>query len=203
MTKLKLIERSKHSEDLLLKAAGKLFRQKGFTSTTVREIAGAAGMLPGSLHYRYATKESLLLALMEQGITKAINAVRSAIAASRDPIERVRLSMRAHLRLLIHEDDTIYVSLYEWRALRGEARESMVRLRDRYDALWDGLIYEAAGGGRLRPDIDLKLVRLSILGAGNWVAQWYSPEGDLSPDDIADAFVDNLLHGILADDRKA
>ncbi|HXU09465.1 MAG TPA: TetR/AcrR family transcriptional regulator [Blastocatellia bacterium] len=202
MTKLKLIKDSKQDEDPLLKAAGKLFRQKGFASTTVREIAGAGGMLPGSLHYRYATKESLLLALMEQGITQAINAVRSAIAASRDPIERVRLALRAHLRLLIHEDDTIYVLLYEWRALSGEARETMVRLRDRYDALWDGLLYEAAGTGRLRTEIDLKLVRLSTLGAVNWVAQWYSPGGDLAPDEIADTFANNLLHGILAEDRK-
>ena len=202
MAKLRLIEPSP-SEDPLLKAAGKLFRQKGFASTTVREIAAAAGVLPGSLHYRYSTKESLLLALMEQGITKAIEALRLAIAAARDPIERIRLSMRAHLRLLIHEDDTIYVLLYEWRALTGEARETMVRLRDRYDALWDGLFYEAAGTGRLRADINLKLVRLSTLGAINWVAQWYSPEGDLSPDDLADAFADNLLHGILVEDRNA
>ena len=202
MAKLHLVEQSKQSEDSLLKSAGKLFREKGFASTTVREIAAAAGILPGSLHYRYATKESLLLALMEQGITKAINAIRSAIAESRDPIERIRLSMRAHLRLLIHDDDTIYVSLYEWRALKGEARESMVRLRDRYDALWDGLFYRATGSGRLRTDIDLKLVRLSTLGALNWVAQWYS-EGGLSPDDVADAFADNLLRGLLAEDRKA
>jgi AcrR family transcriptional regulator len=203
MAKLKLIGNSIQDEDPLLKAAGKLFRRKGFASTTVREIAGAAGILPGSLHYRYATKESLLLALMEQGITKAIDAVLSAIGESRDPIERVRLSLRAHLRLLIHEDDTIYVLLYEWRALKGETRESMVRLRDRYDALWDGLFYEAAGSGKMRTDIDLKLVRLSTLGAVNWVAQWYSPEGEFSPDDIADAFADNLLHGILAEDRKS
>lgn len=202
MPKLKLISHSEQDQDPLLRAAGKLFRQKGFASTTVREIAAGAGMLPGSLHYRYPTKESLLLALMEQGITKAINAIRSAIAASPDPLERIRLSIGAHLRLLIDEDDTIYVLLYEWRALTGEARESMVRFRDRYDALWDGLLYEAAGGGNLRTNVDLKVARLFTLGAVNWVAQWYSPEGDLSPDDIADAFADNLLHGILADERK-
>lgn len=203
MAKLRLIGDSVPEEDPLLKAAGKLFRQKGFASTTVREIAGEAGVLPGSLHYRYATKESILLALMEQGITKALKSVRTAIGTSRDPIERIRLSLRAHLDLLIHEDDTIYVLLYEWRALNGDVRESMVRLRDRYDALWDGLFYEAAGTGRIRTDIDLKLVRLSTLGSMNWVAQWYSPKGGLSPDDIADTFTDNLFHGILVEDPKA
>ena len=197
MTKLKIAEKDKENRDPLLAAAGQLSRTKGFAATTVRDIANAAGMFPGSLHYRYPTKEALLLALMEQGITKATTAVRVAISSSQDPLDRVRLAIRAHLQLLLHEDDSIYVLLYEWRALTGEARESMVRLRDKYDALWDGLLYELAGTAKLRVDIDLKLVRLSALGSINWVAQWYSPQGELTPDDIADTFASYLFHGIL------
>ena len=197
MTKLKIAAKDKENPDPLLAAAGQLFRTKGFAATTVRDIANAAGMFPGSLHYRYPTKEALLLALMEQGITKATTAVRVAISSSQDPLDRVRLAIRAHLQLLLHEDDSIYVLLYEWRALTGDVRESMVRLRDKYDALWDGLLYELAGTAKLRVDIDLKLVRLSALGSINWVAQWYSPQGELTPDDIADTFASNLFHGIL------
>jgi len=199
VTKLKLLKQGKHDDDPLLRAAGQLFRRKGFSATTVRDIAHAAGVLPGSLHYRYATKEAMLLALMEQGITKASGSVRVAIAASREPLERIRLALRSHLQLLLQEDDSIYVLLYEWRALTGEARDSMARLRDRYDSLWDGLLYEAAGTTKLRHDLDLKLVRLSFLGAINWVAQWYSPEGQRSPEEIADIFADHMLRGILSD----
>src|SRR3954471_3717447 len=83
----------------ILKAAGKLFRSKGFAATTVREIAAAAQMLPGSLHYRYASKDEILVALMQRGIDHAIEAVRVATAFERDPIERLRLGMRAHLIL--------------------------------------------------------------------------------------------------------
>lgn len=197
MTKLRLVKHPDADHDVLLKAAGQLFRQHGFAATTVRDIAKAAGVLPGSLHYRYATKESLLLALMERGITTATTAVRRAISATRNPIERIRIATRAHLHLLLLEDDSIYVLLYESRSLTDDASESMARLRDRYDALWEGLLYEAAGTGKLRADIDLKLVRLALFGSLNWVAQWYSPEGELTPDEIADAFADNMLRGIL------
>jgi AcrR family transcriptional regulator len=199
MAKLNLVVDEKATgRDRLLRTAGRLFRQKGFEATTVREIAKAAGVLPGSLHYRYATKEALLLTLMEQGITKATDAVRAAIAASQDPLQRIRLALRAHLQLLVHDDDSIYVLLYEWRALTGEPRQSLARLRDRYDALWDGLLYAAAGTSKLRGELDLKLVRLSLLGSLNWVAQWYSPEGQYTPDQIADTFSQNILHGILS-----
>ena len=70
MPKPTLVVESDDPQVGLLEAAGKLFRQKGFAATTVREIAEAAGVWPGSLHYYFPTKESILLALMEQGIQK-------------------------------------------------------------------------------------------------------------------------------------
>ncbi|MFL5540600.1 MAG: TetR/AcrR family transcriptional regulator [Longimicrobiaceae bacterium] len=183
----------------MFRAAGQLFRQKGFEAATVREIAAAAGMLPGSLHYRYASKEELLLALMDRGITSAVAAVRLAIAGVGDPLERMRAALRAHLHLLVRDDEAIYVLLYEGRSLSGPAREHMVRLRDRYDALWDGLLHAAAGTGRIRPEVDLRLVRLFLLGGVNWAAQWFSPSGTYSADEVADAFADMVLRGLSTD----
>lgn len=190
-------------ESRLLDAAALLFRQKGFAATGLREIARDAGLLPGSVHYRFPTKEALLVALMERAVERAIAAVRSAAAETSDPTERVRLGLRAHLRLLVSRDDSVHVLLYEWRSLTGPAREDMVRLRDRYEAFWDGMLYEAAGAGRLRADADLKLVRLFGFGAVNWVATWYSPDGGRTPEEIADAFWAYLAFGLLADDKRS
>src|SRR4030095_9424714 len=61
----------------------------------------AAGKLPGSLHYRYPTKAGLLLALMKRGMEADLAALRGAIAPSRDPVDRLRLALRARLRLLL------------------------------------------------------------------------------------------------------
>ena len=88
-------------DEKLLAAAAWLFRRKGFAATTLREIAQAAGMLLGSVHYRYSTKDALLLALMERGIEHAIAAVQTAAAQSTDPTERIRLGLRAHLLMLL------------------------------------------------------------------------------------------------------
>lgn len=190
-------------ESKLLDAAARLFRQKGFAATGLREIARDAGVLPGSVHYRFPTKEALLVALMERAVERAIAAVRAAAEETSDPTERVRLGLRAHLRLLVSGDDSVHVLLYEWRSLTGRARDEMVRLRDRYEAFWDGMLYEAAGAGRLCAGADLKLVRLFGFGAVNWVATWYSPDGGRTPEEIADAFWSYLALGLLADDKRA
>ena len=47
--------------EFVLAAAAALFRERGYERTTVKEIAEACDMLPGSLHYRYPSKESLLV----------------------------------------------------------------------------------------------------------------------------------------------
>jgi AcrR family transcriptional regulator len=182
----------------VLAAAGRLFREKGYAATTVREIADLAGLLPGSLHYRYPTKDSLLLALMEQGMASAIEQVRKATAGCAEPLQRIQAAARAHLHLLLTDDDAIYVLLYEWRSVTAEARERMVRLRDRYEAIWDGLLHAAAGAGLISPAAELGLARLSLLGSLNWVVQWYSPAGLYSLDQIADELVGRLFSGISA-----
>ena len=183
-------------EDRFLDAAARLFRKKGFAATTVREIAREARMLPGSLHYRYPTKDSLLLALMKRGEDADMVGIRAAIRETRDPVERLRLALRARLRYLLSRPAS-QVVLYEWRSLEGAAREEMIRLRDRYEAFWSGLLYEAAGTGRLHPGIDLRLLRFLLFGAINGVALWYHADGPRTPDEISDAFWGFIAYGVV------
>lgn len=224
---------SPHDEEIdlrILRAAAKLFREQGFDGTTVREIAKAAQMLPGSLHYRYGSKDEVLVALMRRGTEKAMAAVREATAIEQDPIERLRLALRAHLRLLIHggsrrddegeqprrrperakhaqaetteqHDDALYVLLFDWRALPPRSRAGIERERAKYEAFWDVLIAEAAMTGKARPQLDLALLRRFSFGAINWVATWHQ-ELDLGADEIADAYFTYVAYGLLNDKSR-
>src|SRR3954469_8121451 len=104
--------RKTFDEDAVLDAAAHVFRRRGYGAATVREIAQAAGMFLGSLHYRYPTKDALLLGLMERAIGRAMAAVRAAVEPESDPVERLRLGLRAHLEVLLSGDDDFYVLLY-------------------------------------------------------------------------------------------
>lgn len=178
--------------DRLLLAAATEFRRHGVAGATVRGIAQSAGMLPGSLTYRFPTKESLVVALMEQAVASISVAVLEAIDGYADPLDRLRLAMRAHLRVLLEGSDAAYVLLFDWRRLSDDTRAALSRERHRYESIWDGLIYAAAASGQLAPGLDLALVRRFAFGAANSVAFWYQPGGALSSDQIADAF-SNLI----------
>ena len=191
---------AKADRELVLAAAARLFRQQGFDRTTVKEIAEACDMLPGSLHYRYPSKESILVDLMRLALEQISTSVSSAITDVSDPSEQLRRGINAHLDILVSGSDMVYVLLFEWRSLRGEAHHEMIELRDRYEALWAVMLESLSSQGVIRPDVNLHLLRLVGLGALNWVATWFEDGGRYSLEDVGD-FVWQLIANSVISDR--
>lgn len=187
--------------DSVLKSAARLFREQGYERTTVKEIAEACDMLPGSLHYRYQAKEDILVDLMRLGLEQASIAVSEAVAGVTEPAEQLRRGINAHLQMLVSGSDMVYVLLFEWRSLRGGARREMIKLRDRYESLWAAMLKLLAEQGVIRKDVDLELLRLIGLGALNWVATWFREEGRYSLEDIGD-FVWRMIRSAVLEERE-
>ncbi len=183
--------------EFVLGAAARLFRQKGFDKTTVKEIAEACGMLPGSLHYRYPSKESILVDLMRLALEQASGSLSEAIKGECDPLEQVRLGINAHLELLVGGSDKVYVLLFEWRSLHGASRQEMIDLRDRYELLWSAMLKSLSSQGLIRADVDRDLLRLIGLGALNWVATWFNEDGRYTVKDIGDFVWAVIKDGVI------
>ena len=181
----------------VLSNAARLFREKGFERTSLKEIAEACNMLPGSLYYRYNSKEALLVELMRRGVDLVTAEVESAYASSDDPVERMRLCINAHLRALLLDSDAVYVLLFEWRALGPEARKEIIELRDQYESLWADILETMIAQGVIRKNVDGRLLRLIGLGALNWVATWFDPNGAHSLDAIGDLIWQIAMDGVI------
>jgi AcrR family transcriptional regulator len=176
----------------IVRASAKLFREKGFAGTTVRDIANAVGMRSGSPFYHFGSKVDILVAVMEEGLRQGLEETRAVIARELPPRERLRALIESHLQT-IHGpgSDFIPVLLYEWRSLPDRHRKHIVAWRDQYDAAWQQALEDLRLEGELH--IDPKLARLFILGAVNFSALWYRPGGGLTLAQVADAAVAFLL----------
>ncbi|PHV07668.1 TetR family transcriptional regulator [Janthinobacterium sp. BJB412] len=158
----------------LIEKSARLFREKGYDNTTVRDIAAASGIQAGSWFYHFKTKQDILVAIMEQGMARSlaqIEAIGEQDLAPRAALERL---VEVHLHTLLAPDhDFIAVLLYEWRSLDQPSRDRIVALKDRYEAVWDEVIgaLHRSGDWAMPSRFD----RLLIFGALNWTVQWFKP----------------------------
>lgn len=179
----------------LLRAAAGLFRRQGFAATRTRDIAAAAGMRSGSPFYHFESKETLLAAVMLEGMQRALRQQAAApVAPDAPPPQRLRALVRSHFDVLLGPDsDFIPVMLYEWRSLSPAQRAEVNALRQQYEAAWVPVLQALHASEALRGDPSL--ARLMIFGALNWSVQWYQARGGgASLDDLTDTALQLFLH---------
>jgi AcrR family transcriptional regulator len=165
----------------LLAVAVREFSRKGFARTSVRDIAQAAGIQPGSLYHHFASKDDLFVAAHSAGMREVTRLVEAATARSHDPWERLEIAFTVHIRHLISGNDlTVWTGASLFLFESPEMQRQLRAERDRFEAVYRRLIADLP----LPAGIDRSLLRLQLLGALNWTRTWYRP-GKRSATEIA------------------
>ncbi len=159
-------------QDIIAQAAS-LFGARGYGLTSMRDIAAAVGILPGSVYYHFASKEALLAAVYADAIDGSIAALEAAVASLDDPWDRLEAACAAHLRLLLG-GGALAAVVVDGRQQPAAARAELTRERDRYEAVFRRLVAAAPLPAGVQPGP----FRLALLGALNWALTWYRPGGD-------------------------
>ncbi|MFD0387730.1 TetR/AcrR family transcriptional regulator [Tistrella bauzanensis] len=94
-------QRQNNRRDKLLQAAAHLFASQGYEATSMRDIASAVGMLPGSVYYHFPSKEDLFVAVHDEGVRQITDAVEAAIAGIDDPWDRLEAAAAGHMEALL------------------------------------------------------------------------------------------------------
>jgi AcrR family transcriptional regulator len=160
----------------------------------MRDLAGQAGLLPGSFYAHFSSKEEILYQIVIEAARQFLGGMEALRAVPASPEDRFRRAMRAHIEVVARDLEGARVFLHEWRALRGRRRAEITRLRRRYEDLWGEIVRDLAPA-------DPKLARLLALSAANWTYVWYDPTGPLGPEEIADRYTDLLLAGLKGNER--
>jgi AcrR family transcriptional regulator len=183
--------------ETILDAATHLFGATGYTGTTMREIANAVGVLPGSLYVHIDSKESLLLDIVEDGIDRFLRAVKPVASMTGPADERMREAIKAHVRVVGESPERTLVVFHQWRFLTGRNRARVVKKRSQYEGLFSTIQQDGVETGVFSADLDARIAVLTVLGALNWTPEWFSPEGPAGADEVGDRLADALLSGLL------
>ncbi len=167
----------------LLREAARLFREKGYERTTVRDLAAAVGIQSGSLFHHFRSKEEILKAVMVETIHLNTALMREAMAAESTSQGRLRALVRSELESINGQTgEAMAVLVFEWRSLSAPAQQEVLALRDIYEALWLDVLDALAADGIIRAEPFV--VRRMLTGALSWTVTWYRPGGGMSLDDL-------------------
>jgi AcrR family transcriptional regulator len=196
------VELSRREE--LLDLAARMFAERGFRATTVRDIADAAGILSGSLYHHFDSKESMVDEILTRFQDELFGRYEEIVAKGKGPRETLEAVIiasfesidRHHAEVAIYQNEAKYLAQFE--------RFGYLNDRNRqFRKLWAGILEDGVKAGVFRPDLDVELVYRFIRDTV-WVAvRWYRPGGGLSAPEIAKQYLGILLDGIATRRRRS
>lgn len=177
----------------VLHAALRAFRDRGYHATTLDDIAERLGVGKTALYHYFPDKEAILYACHQESLTELDRIIRGARRYA-SATERLAYVIREHVRVMT---DTLEGSplAFEVPALAPERQRLIIAARDRYERALRRMIDEGIAAGEFR-GVEPKIAVFAILGAVNWIARWYRPEGTLTAQELGRQFAEHLVGGL-------
>lgn len=187
---------TRNTREDVVAAAGRLFAQRGYHGTSMRDLGKELGLLGSSLYSHVESKQDLLVEVVEEGARLFEASADTALSAGETPEERLHALVMGHVHVVLDHLDIARTFLNEARMLGPEQRARVVAARDHYEETFRAVIGEGLASGVFRSDVDPKTSSIFILSILNAIERWYRPNGALDRDALVeeiDGFVTAAL----------
>lgn len=170
---------TRNKREDVVAAAGRMFADKGYHGTSMRDIGKAVGLLGSSLYSHIESKEDLLVEVVDEGARLFLDSASRAVATSSSADIRLRLLIEGHVEVVLDHRDVVRTYLNEARMLDDEHRATVLSARDNYEAAFRDAIKLGIEDGQYRAGLDPKMASIFILSILNALERWYQPDGGL------------------------
>ncbi|MEV6896698.1 TetR/AcrR family transcriptional regulator [Amycolatopsis sp. NPDC051372] len=181
----------------IVEIAASLFARKGYHGTSMRDIGREVGVHAGSLYVHIQSKEDLLEAIVHSIMERSERDMEEIIAAGGTATEQLRQVAARDLKLIGENKEFATVFFHEWRQLSEPRQQAVIASRDRWETGLRGIITQGIEAGEFR-EADPRIAGIALTSILNWAYVWYSPDGSLTTDELADRFADLLIEGLRA-----
>lgn len=172
------LPKSARTRQRILDAAAQVLSHKGYAGTRLSDVADVAGVQAPAIYYYFGSRDDLVEEVMWEGAHRVRLHVERVIAGFDDdvtPFERILAAVEAHLRFELHISDYTTASVRNAGQVPEHLRVRPAAEEAAYSKIWRDLFHSAQEAGQLRPDIDLNIFRLLLLGSMNWAVEWWNP----------------------------
>jgi len=176
--------------------ATRLFSEKGYDQTSIKDIADAAGILKGSLYAHVDSKEDILLAVVRDVHERFDTNVAACDALNAAPYGRLTAFLAGHFDVACSALEYHQIYSRDWRSLGPERYREIRAKRDAYQRYLTGLLADAQADGRVRADVTPRLLAITVLTMLNSMHTWFRPDRGFTAADVHAAYVGVVLTGI-------
>jgi TetR/AcrR family transcriptional regulator, cholesterol catabolism regulator len=162
----------------ILDAAARVLSANGYAGLRLTDVAAEAEIQAPAIYYYYASRDDLIEEVMWAGIADMREHVVRALGDLPDdtpPLDRLLAAVEAHLRHALEISDYTTASIRNAGQVPLSIRKRQILEEERYGEVWRKLVNDLAREGRLRPDLDLYIAQMLVLGALNWAVEWWNP----------------------------
>jgi AcrR family transcriptional regulator len=185
--------------EFILRIAARIFAEKGYHSTTMRDISRETQVSLAGLYHYCRSKEELLFLIQDNCFGRVLERLQERLQETIEPIEKLRLVIENHLSFFAANMAEMKVLSHEADSLAGEMRAHVSGKKQQYTQLVRQILSEAqqarADGA---PKIDLTVATYALFGMMNWIYNWYDPLGKLSVSELVENITRLFLSGFLA-----
>lgn len=187
---------SRNTKEDVVKAAGRLFAERGYHGTSMRDLGKELGLLGSSLYSHVTGKQDLLVEVVERGAALFQASADHASATPGSAADRLRAFVAGHVDVVLDHIDEARTFLNEARALDPRFRARIVSARDAYEGALRTLLADGIGDGSFREDLDPKLAGIFVLSILNAIDRWYGEGGPIDRTHLVDRITGFVLEGL-------
>ncbi len=185
----------KTRRETIIEHAQILFKQKGFSATTMRDLAEQVGVEAASLYNHIKSKDEILEDICFCVSNTYISHLKETLAINASTTEKIEALIRLHVQTIIENKDGVSVANNEWKHLTEPALTQFKQARRDYERGFATLIEQGILEGVFQK-VNVSVALFTILSAVRWVELWYKPEREISPKTLEDNIVLMLLNGL-------
>ena len=168
--------KSARTRERILDAAAHVLSRKGYAGTRLSDVADQAEIQAPAIYYYFPSRDDLIEEVMWSGIAhmrEHMTRTLSALPPDADALDRIDAAVEAHLRYCLEISDYTTASIRNAGQVPLTIRKRQILEEERYGEIWRRLINDLAREGGLRPELDLYIAQMLVLGALNWTVEWW------------------------------
>ncbi|WP_209123453.1 TetR/AcrR family transcriptional regulator [Alkalihalobacillus sp. BA299] len=191
MMKLSEMKIIKKKEQILASAID-IINRRGYSGATMEEIAAELLMTKGSLYYYFKNKSDLMYQCHNFVLSQAIEELERILNGNGSVKEILHKMVAAHIEYAVEDKETFNIIMEPKRFYKREQVHLVLKLRKSYENLFAQIISRGIESGEFTAK-EPSIARMIILGAMNWIQQWYKPDGKLSKEQLTDLYSEYVI----------